>query len=228
MIKSLGQELGEAAPPATASPVAATRTRARSKVRASIARHEAGDAAGSELGLRIAALRQANNLTLQQLAERSGVSRAMLSKVERAEKSPTLSIMSRIAQGLDIALSTLIGAKPDVSKMVLVRKDQRLVFKDPVSGFGRELLSPNHVDNGVELLQHNIPPGKTSGILPVYTTPTEKYVVVQRGSLTVTIGDDRHVLNEGDSFYFEVTRPYSFANEGRGTCSYYIFLIRRR
>jgi len=190
--------------------------------------HEADDSAVSALGLRISALRQAKALTLQQLADRSGVSRAMLSKIERAEKSPTLSIMSRIAQGLDVTLSALIGATPNPSKVAVVRKDQRLVFKDPSSGFDRELLSPNHVDNGVEVLQHKIPPGKTSGVLPVYTTPTEKYLVVQRGSLVVTVGDDRHVLAEGDSFYFEVTRPYSFANEGRGICSYYVFVVRSR
>jgi transcriptional regulator with XRE-family HTH domain len=186
------------------------------------------DVAIIELGRRIAVLRKAKGLTLQQLAARSGVSRAMLSKVERAEKSPTLAIMSRIARGLDVSLSTLIGARPNSSKVVVVRKAERVIFKDSVSGFDRELLSPHHVDNGVELLLHEIPAGKSSGVLPVYTTPTEKYLIVHQGSLTVVIGENRHTLREGDCLYFEVTSPYSFMNEGRVPCSYYLFVIRRR
>lgn len=209
------------------APLAGESTSAPHAKAARLARKVA-DPAVTNLARQIASLREERKLTLQQLADHSGVSRAMLSKIERAEKSPTLAIISRIAQGLDISLSALIGARPDPAKTAVVRKADRVIFKDPITGFDRELLSPNHIDNGVELLLHEIPAGKSSGILPVYSTATEKYLTVYRGTLTVLIGEDRFVLAEGDSLYFEVTQPYRFVNEANDICSYYMVVVRQR
>lgn len=187
-----------------------------------------GDDVVSALGQRVKALRTEAGLTLEQLARRSGVSRAMLSKVERGEKSPTLSVISRTAVGLNVSLSSLLGAEPDPAEFAIVRRNQRLVYRDPETGFDRELLSPTHVGNGVELLLHRIPPGASSGELPSYPTPTEKYLVVESGRLTVTIGGLRQVLDVGDALFFEVKQPYRFDNEGDEPVAYYLVIVRRR
>jgi transcriptional regulator with XRE-family HTH domain len=188
----------------------------------------AGDDVVSALGQRVKALRTEAGLTLEQLAQRSGVSRAMLSKVERGEKSPTLSVISRTAVGLNVSLSSLLGAEPDPAEFAVVRRDQRLVYRDPETGFDRELLSPTHIGNGVELLLHRIPPGASSGELPSYPTPTEKYLVVETGRLVVTIGGLRQVLEVGDALYFDVKQPYRFDNEGDEPVAYYVVIVRRR
>lgn len=167
-------------------------------------------------------------MTLDQLATKSGVSRAMLSKIERREKSPTLSLVSRIGRGLNMTLSELLGVMPDTATIAVTPKAKRVVFVDSETGFERHLLSPTHVDNGVELLMHRIPAGSSSGELPPYTTPTEKYLVVQDGSLTVQIGHARYILESGDAMYFEVKEPYSFINEGSKACSYYLTIVRKR
>jgi transcriptional regulator with XRE-family HTH domain len=186
------------------------------------------DAILVEVGSRLKRLRSQAGLTLEQMAAQSGVSRAMLSKVERGEKSPTLAIVVRIAKGLNVSMSTLMGAEPDPARVAHIKAANRLAFKDPETGFERQILSPSHVDNGVELLLHRIPPGKSSGELPPYKTPTEKYLVVQEGRLTLYLGEARYVLESGDSFYFEVQEPYCFANEGKTPCSYYLAIVRRR
>ena len=158
----------------------------------------------AEVGARLKHLRAAAGLTLEELCGRSGVSRAMLSKVERGEKAPTLTVIVRIAKGLDVPLTTLMGAGPEPATASVIFPSQRLTFRDPETGFERHVLSPSNIDSGVELLMHRIPPGQSSGLLPVYNVPTEKFLVVQDGRLVVAIGTKRHELKSGDSFYFEV------------------------
>ena len=182
----------------------------------------------AEVGLRLKQLRTVAGLTLEGLAAKSGVSRAMLSKVERGEKSPTLTVFVRIAAGLNVSLSTLMGAEPDFAEAVIIRAAERLTFKDPETGFERHVLSPKHVDNGVELLLHRIPPGKSSGMLPPYNVPTEKLLTVHEGQLTVHTGKSRYDLRSGDSLFFEVREPYRFVNTGKTRCAYYLVIVPRR
>lgn len=187
------------------------------------------DAVSQALGQRIRALRLQQGLTLEQLAQRSGVSRAMLSTVERGEKSPTLPIVVRIATGLGVTMTRLLGAEPDMSDVAVIRASERLTFRDPVTGFERAVLSPTHLDNGVEFVEHRLPPGRSTGVLPPYSVPTEKYLVVVEGQLTVYVDDRPHVLRAGDSMYFEVKAPYRFANEdGRLACAYLMVIVRKR
>lgn len=187
---------------------------------------EVGPAA-NELGSRIRRLRKAKAMTLDALAVRSGVSRAMLSKVERGEKSPTLSVASRIARGLDTSLSDLMGAGTQPAAAAIRRVGQRLRFRDEETGFERHILSPAHEGSGVELLLHVIPPGQSSGLLPAYEGTVEKHLIVREGRLTVRLGEERHVLETGDAFYFPVREPYRFVNEGMTPCSYYCLIVRR-
>ena len=153
----------------------------------------------------------------------------MLSKVERGEKSPTLSILARIAGGFKISLSALLGAEPQTADVSVIRAAERLAFRDPETGFERSVLSPAHLDNGVEVVLHRIPPGRSSGVLPPYAVPTDKYLVVHEGQLTVYVGDRPQVLKAGDSMYFEVKTPYRFVNDdGHVACAYYMVIVRKR
>lgn len=186
------------------------------------------DSIVSALGNRVKVFRHQGGITLEQLAVQSGVSRAMLSKVERGEKSPTLSVVARIARGLNISLTTLLGAEPDEAEVAVIKAGKRQLFKDPETGFEREVLSPTHIDSGVELVLHRIPPGKSSGVLLPYNVPTEKYLVVHEGQLTVYINDTPHVLQTGDSMYFELKAPYRLVNEGNAPCAYYLAIVRKR
>lgn len=181
----------------------------------------------ADLGPRIRRLRQELGLTLEDLSSRSGVSRAMLSKVERAEKSPSLSIAVGIATGLDVSLSSLLGSQPDGAKVRIARLGERITYVDPDTGFERSVLSPAHDETGVEILLHVIPPGQSSGILPAYTTPTEKYIIVHSGELMVEIGDETYLIQTGDTFHFELNTPYILRNAGDIVCQYYVVIIRR-
>lgn len=205
------------APPASAPPAPAPAVAAGSPAAPVMA----------DLGPRIRRLRQDQGLTLEDLAIRSGVSRAMLSKVERSEKSPSLSIAVGIAGGLNVSLSALLGSQPDWAKVRIARRGERITYVDPDTGFERSVLSPAHDATGVEILLHVIPPGKSSGVLPPYAVPTDKYIIVQAGELTVQIGDESYLVQAGDTFHFELSKPYILLNAGKTECQYYVIMVRK-
>ncbi len=184
-------------------------------------------ALADNLGRRIKEIRLQQGLTLNELAARSDVSRAMLSKVERSEKSPTLQVLVRIATGLRLSLSMLLGPDAVTAKVSVVRAKDQVPFVDRDSGFERMVVAPERDGSGIEILRHRIPAGRSSGVLPAYEVPTEKYIVVQSGRLTAHLGDEAHVLAAGDTLHFSIEKPYHLANEGKVPCQYYVFVVRR-
>jgi len=185
------------------------------------------DEASREFGDRVRGLRERAELTLEELSRLSGVSRAMLSKVERGEKSPTIGVAKRISRALNTSLSFLTGGQEERRAVAVVRKDQRHVFRDRETGFERHLLSPPIAGGGVELLFHYLPAGASTGMLPPYPAGTEKHVVVTDGELVVAIrGTDVH-LGTGDALFFEAEVEHSFDNRAGLPCSYYLVISRR-
>ena len=181
---------------------------------------------GQEFGRRVRAARERAGLTLEQLSQGSGVSRAMLSKVERGDKSPTLGVAMRIAGGLDLSLSSLIDVEGHLRASAIVRKGERPTFRDEQSGFERQVLSPITPGSAAELLFHHLPARTSTGELPPYPVGTEKHVIVREGLLTVTIGGLEVKLGEGDTLLFEPTVPFSFDNRSDEPCGYYLVVTR--
>src|SRR5215207_2467660 len=99
------------------------------------------EVASGRLGERVRELRRERGLTLEALAERSGVSRAMISKVERGEKNPTLVVAAKVAEGLGVSLSQLVGFD-ERREVIVVPRGRQMVMRDSRTGFERRLLSP--------------------------------------------------------------------------------------
>ncbi len=175
------------------------------------------------LGVRVRDLRKDRGLTLEELAEASGVSRAMISKLERGEKNPTLVIAARLAEGLGVSLSRLAGVE-ERREVVVVPRERRPVLRDPDTGFVRQSLSPTFAGRGVEFLRNVVPEGSTSGDFPPHRKGVEEHLVVERGELEATLGGERYLLREGDALFFEADVPHRFDNVGRGECSYYLVI----
>jgi transcriptional regulator with XRE-family HTH domain len=178
------------------------------------------------LGGRVKELRRGRGLTLEELAELSGVSRAMISKLERGEKNPTLVVAAKVAEGLGVTLSQLAGME-ERREVVIITRERRMVMRDAETGFERQLLSPNFVGRGVEFIRNEIPEGSTSGEFPPHRRGVEEHIVVERGSLRATLGGEEYLLGEGDAVYFEADVPHRFDNAGEGSCSYYLVISSR-
>jgi transcriptional regulator with XRE-family HTH domain len=175
------------------------------------------------LGSRVKELRKGRGLTLEALARRSGVSRAMLSKIERGEKNPTLVVVAKIAEGFGLTLSQLVGTE-ERREVVVVPKEARMVMRDPETGFERQLLSPTFGRKAVELVRNVVPQGSTSGEFPSHKRGVEEYVVVEKGRLKAILDGEEYLLEEGDAAYFEADIPHRFDNVGEGECSYYLVI----
>jgi transcriptional regulator with XRE-family HTH domain len=176
-----------------------------------------------QLGGRVKELRGRRSLTLEALAERSGVSRAMISKLERGEKNPTLVVAAKLAEGLGVTLSQLVGME-ERREVVVVPREGRMVMRDPETGFERQLLSPAFFGRGVEFVRNEIPEGSTSGEFPPHRNGVAEHVVVERGRLRALLGGEEYLLEEGDAVYFEADVPHRFDNAGEGKCSYYLVI----
>ncbi|CAN5717868.1 helix-turn-helix domain-containing protein [soil metagenome] len=181
------------------------------------------DVSSERLGSRVKELRGSRGLTLNDLAESSGVSRAMISKIERGEKNPTLVVAARISEGLGVTLSQLAGTERR-REVAIVPSDRRMIMRDPETGFERQLLSPTFGNRGVEFIRNVIPEGSTTGELPEHQRGVEEYIVVERGRLVATLDGEKHVLEEGDAMYFEADVTHRFDNAGVGECSYYLVI----
>ena len=118
-----------------------------------------GNGSGDAVGHRVRALREAMDLSLRDLAERSGVSAPMLSQVERGETSPTLQVATRIAAGLELRLSQLLRLDED-GAVTVVRKPERRKGPVGVGGHGYEILSPPLPGQRAELSRHTLAPGR--------------------------------------------------------------------
>jgi transcriptional regulator with XRE-family HTH domain len=184
------------------------------------------EVASGRLGGRIRGLRRERGLTLDLLAERSGVSRAMISKLERGEKNPTLVVAAKVAEGLGVRLSQLVGVE-ERREVVVVPRGRRMVVRDPETGFERQLLSPSFGGRGIEFIKNVVPEDSTSGEFPPHRRGVEEYVVVERGRLRVFVGGEDYLLEEGDALYFEADVSHRFDNAGTGECSYYLVVASR-
>jgi transcriptional regulator with XRE-family HTH domain len=176
-----------------------------------------------QLGGRVREMRGRRGLTLEALAEVSGVSRAMISKLERGEKNPTLVVAAKLAEGLGVTLSQLVGME-ERREVVVVPREGRMVMRDPETGFERQLLSPTFVGRGVEFVRNTVPEGKGSCEFPPHHKGVAEYVVVERGRLRAVLGGEEYLLEEGDALYFEADVAHRFDNAGEGECSYYLVI----
>jgi transcriptional regulator with XRE-family HTH domain len=181
------------------------------------------EVSSGRLGERVRALRRERGLTLDLLAGQSGVSRAMISKLERGEKNPTLVVAAKVAEGLGVSLSQLVGVE-ERKEVDVVRRDRRMTMRDPETGFERQLLSPSFAGRGIEFIRNVVPEGSTSGEFPPHRAGVEQYIVVERGQLRVILGGEEHLLEEGDALYFEANVAHRFDNAGEGVCSYYLVI----
>ncbi|MFI6956803.1 helix-turn-helix domain-containing protein [Nocardia sp. NPDC050408] len=188
-----------------------------------------GDDMAGAFGGNVRRRREEAGLTLEQLSTQSSVSRAMLSKVERGEKSPTIGVASRIAHALDASLSDLIGGAVAAASgvAVVMRKNDRPVFRDPETGFERHMVSAAPGAGGAEMVVHYLPAQVSTGLLPAYPPGTEKQLVVLEGTLTVAIGGISETLNTGDSLFFQADADHGFANRTNAPCEYIMVISRR-
>src|SRR5215813_14406717 len=177
---------------------------------------------------RVRALRVARGVSLEVLARKSGVSRSMISLIERGESSPTAVVLEKLAGGLGVMLASLFdsptASAPVPSGPVARREDQPL-WRDPASGYLRRNVSPPGVVQPMQIVEVRFPAGgrvafETGG----RDVRVHQQVWVLEGTIDVTVGDERHRLREGDCLAMQLDRPTMFHNPTRKSARYAVVI----
>ncbi len=176
---------------------------------------------------RLRVLRQQAGLTLEQLARASGVSRAMISRIERAEASPTAVLLARLSAALGHSLSSFFAAESVA--VPLARRKAQHVWTDPESGYVRRAVSPPGTGSPVELVEVVLPPHRTVRFPPQASSAgIMQHVWVLEGALLLTVDGEPQPLEEGDCLYHDIGRGHVFENRGPRPVRYLVALEHGR
>jgi transcriptional regulator with XRE-family HTH domain len=183
------------------------------------------DTLSTAIATTLLAARQARGLSGGALADRSGVSRAMISKIERGETQPTAVLLSRLASALGMTLSELV-ARAEQDQKRLARQQDQPTWTDPETGYVRRAVSP--VAGGpLELVEVMLPAGAE------VASPAESYVLAHHqiwvldGRLTFREGGTTHRLGPGDCLQLGTPQPCAYVNDSGAPCRYLVVLGRR-
>lgn len=182
------------------------------------------DDTGARIARRLRLERDARGWSLADLAERSSVSKATISKIEREEMSPTAVILVRLAGAFDLTLAGLLLRAEGEGERLSRAVDQP-VWRDPDTGYLRKqvFIRPDHP---LELAQIELPAGQRV-VLPASSYAHIRQVIwVRAGELVILEGGERHVLGPGDCLGFGAPSEVTLANETTTSCTYVVVLAR--
>jgi transcriptional regulator with XRE-family HTH domain len=150
-------------------------------------------------------------LTVRALASRSGVSPSMISDVERASKSPTISTLAALSKALEMPLSTLVESRAP-ARMRVVKASERQWLVESSTGAKRDRFGPTIAGSEVEFLRYVVPPQTMTGPFPAHAPGTIEHLYLASGSVRLTLGNDLANLQAGDSCSCYADLPHSFDN----------------
>ncbi|GAB6850851.1 helix-turn-helix domain-containing protein [Paraburkholderia kururiensis] len=176
------------------------------------------------IGARIRIERESRGWSLTDLAERSGVSRAMIHKIERAESSPTAMLLGRLSGAFSLSMSTLM-ARAEMPEGRLLRKKDQPVWTDPQSGYRRRHVSPRS-DMPLDLVHIELPPGAAIPMPASAYAFQRQLIWVLQGTLVFVEGKMRHELEEGDCLELGPPADCEFKNESSHACIYAVAVLK--
>ena len=177
---------------------------------------------------RVRELRAARRLSLDALATDSGVSRSMISLIERGESSPTAVVLEKLASGLGVTLASLFdapAAATGVDTGPLARRKDQPQGQDPASGYRRRNVSPPGDTQPMRIVEVHFPAG---GSVAFDTADRDvrvhQQVWVLEGAMEITLGEERYRLKEGDCLAMQLDRPTMFHNPTRKAARYVVVI----
>ena len=182
------------------------------------------DDLSQRLAQRLRLERDSRGWSLADLAERSGVSKATISKIERAEVSPTAVVLVRLASAFDLTLAGLM-LRAESERGRLSRAGEQPVWRDPETGYVRKQVF-SRPDHPVELVRVELPARQRVTLPAASYAHIRQLVWVQSGNLVITEGGERHELAVGDCLGFGSPADTTFANESNAICVYVVALAR--
>jgi transcriptional regulator with XRE-family HTH domain len=187
---------------------------------------EPAEAISRHLGARVKQLRAERDWSLEALAGASGVSRSMLSEIEREQANPTLAVTLRIAQAFGMGLSELIETPGASSSITVIRHQDRAFHYRSDKHCRIRTLSPLNLEKDVEFYEVELQPG---GALrsAAHFEGTREFITVVKGIVTLESNGDSDMLHHGDSATYRADVPHAIVNGGKGEALVFLVVIYR-
>ncbi|MFZ9937394.1 MAG: helix-turn-helix domain-containing protein [Luteolibacter sp.] len=187
---------------------------------------ETADAINEDLGRRVKKLRGDRGWSLEELSSASGVSRSMLSEIERQRANPTLSVAYRIARAFGLSLQDLIESADSASSIQTIRaSDKAQVFRKDRQCQIRTL-SPLNLEKDVEFYELRLPAGGALRSQP-HIDGTREFLTVEKGRVELHSGNSSETLTKGDSATYRADVAHAIANPGRQEAVLFLVVIYR-
>ncbi|WDE13992.1 helix-turn-helix domain-containing protein [Thalassomonas haliotis] len=177
-----------------------------------------------DIAQRIKYERESRGWSLAELAKRSDVSKAMISKIERQETSPTAVLLGRLCGAFQLSLSTLLARAEQQQR--LLRQHQQAVWQDPQSGYIRTQVSLA-MNSPLELTKIDLPPGAEIAFPAASVVFLRQVIWILQGCLTFVEGEQLYHLHPGDSFTLGESSGHVFRNESQRSCQYLVAVVRQ-
>ncbi|MFD7389740.1 helix-turn-helix domain-containing protein [Streptomyces sp. NPDC059852] len=182
------------------------------------------DTVDTRLAARLAELRAERGWSLDELADRSGISRSTLSRAERAETSPTAALLNRLCHVYGRTMSRLLSEVESAPAPVVRAADQQ-VWRDHPSGFVRRSVSPPHAGLRAELVEGRLGAGADIAYDRPPVPGLEQHLWVLDGVLEVTVQESEHRLAAGDCLRTRVWGATRFRCPGPGEVRYLLAVV---
>jgi len=191
-----------------------------------LARPEAADSINRHLGSRLKHLRADRQWSLEALASASGVSRSMLSQIEREQANPTLAVTLRIARAFGLSLGEFLEMPGASSGVTVIRSDDRTYDYRSDKDCRIRTLSPLNLEKDVEFYELRLQANGALRSAPHFEG-TREFLVVQKGRVRITSAGDSEKLNVGDSANYRADVPHAIENLGKADAVLFLLVIYR-
>ncbi len=178
------------------------------------------------LGARVKELRSQRNWSLEALANASGVSRSMLSQIEREQANPTLAVTLRIAQAFGMSLGDLLEMPGATSAIHVIRVGDHTYHYRSDKDCRIRTLSPLNLEKDVEFYEVQLQPGGALRSSPHFEG-TREFLTLQKGRLKVESAGDAEELNPGESASYRADVPHALVNVGKSEAVFFLVDIYR-
>ncbi|MGR5206887.1 cupin domain-containing protein [Vibrio alfacsensis] len=168
-----------------------------------------------EIGSRFRVLREQAGLSQRELAKRAGVTNGFISQIENNAVSPSVASLSKLLSKIPSSMAEFFAVDEHQPEQFFTRRNEQ-------PEIGRGLISYKqvghyHQERHIGMLRETLSPGADTG-QEMLTHEGQECGVVVDGQLELTVGETVAILNEGDSYYFDSTRPHRFRNTGNKVC----------
>jgi transcriptional regulator with XRE-family HTH domain len=182
------------------------------------------DPVNQRIAARVRELRSERALSLETLAERSSVSRSMISLIERGETSPTAVVLEKLATALNVALANLF--EPPAAASPVARRAEQPTWRDPASGYLRRNVSPGGQLTPIQIVEVEFPAGAHVAYESGPRRPsTHQQIWVLDGAIEIIVGEAHYNLRDGDCVAFVLDQPTAFRNRTRKPARYAVVIV---